>query len=98
MAYDADTTNPGDETAAAAMAARRTRAHPKDLESIVCALECAAVLLSPDADSTFSEARLIEQAIELGGSECPFERRDLTLVLDRLRSVKPLGGGLYRLA
>lgn len=93
MAHDSDPTL----ACGAATPARPSRAHPKDLEAIVSALECAAVLLSPENGSTFGEARLIELAVELGGPECPFDRRDLEIVLPRLASIGKAGRGLYRL-
>jgi len=54
---------------------------PRDLEGIVSVLEIAAIYLTEDPESTFTEAELLAKAHEISGADFPFQDVDARIVL-----------------
>lgn len=63
-----------------------------DLEVIVMLLELAAIELSPEVGSTFSEQRLIETTREIGGPDISLAEKDIKIVLSHMKSLKKIRG------
>lgn len=71
-------------------------ADPRDLETLVVALELAALSLTPRRGTTFTREALFAEAREICGSECELREFDLQLVLPGMRCLERCSGG-YRL-
>ena len=69
-------------------------ADPRDLEVIVSLLEVAAIFLTEDPDSTFTEDELVARACALGGDEVPVAASDMRIVIRSARFLKKSGGHL----
>jgi hypothetical protein len=68
-----------------------------DLEAIVTLLELAAIYLTPDPDSSFTQRELIDKARELGGDEIIPDEVDLKIVLGKAGFLKKLSAGRFRM-
>lgn len=69
----------------------------RDLEAIVTTLEVAALLLSPQDGSTFTQAELIDKAHSLCGEKIGLQSEDVKIVLSKHSFLKPVGGGKLRI-
>ncbi len=73
-------------------------ADPRDLETIVTLLECAAIELSPKKGSTFTFGELFEMASIYGGPEIQLKELDVQIVVSnstgRSGFLKKQGGRL----
>lgn len=70
---------------------------PKDLEALVMLLELAAIHLTKEPDTSFTEAEMIAEARNIAGDELVFDENDMRIVLGNVRFLKREGRGRYRI-
>ena len=70
-------------------------AHARDLETIVTALEVAALSLTTHLGATFTRDRLIREARDIVGDDIDLQEEDINVVLKKQSFLKHSGKKLY---